>query len=136
MAEYRGDLTAARRLSANLAVNVPDWQAGKQYLKNDLFLHNGQLYFVTTPHVSTVSPQADIANLNQSNSSLEVETLLVVSPNNINPLSQLPLSPVQFFVNGNMVDGITNSGSAVTVDNVTLGFNVQTSDVVKAVYAY
>ena len=62
------------------------------------------------------------------------ETLTVTGQNTINPLSQIPTGTVQFLVNGVAVDGITNTGAAVNVNAAALGYNVGTTDIVKATY--
>lgn len=66
-----------------------------------------------------------------------IETLTVVSRNTINPLSFTPTSPVEFSVNGAAVRGITNVGTAVSVNATLLGFNVDPGvDVVTAQYSH
>ena len=66
---------------------------------------------------------------------LHVETLTIASRNTINALAFTPTSPVEFRLNGVVTSAITNAGTAVTVNNVALGFNVDPGvDVVTAQY--
>ena len=65
MTQIRGDLNVTRRIEAGLAINAPQWQSGKDYIADDMFLHNGELYVVVTGHTSTTSPMADVVNLNR-----------------------------------------------------------------------
>lgn len=62
------------------------------------------------------------------------DTLSVSSTDVITNLSSVPSGPVIFLVNGLQVDGITNAGQVVSVNAATLGYSIQTTDVVKAVY--
>ncbi len=50
--QFRGDLNVQRRLSADLAINIPEWITGKDYLVNDVFMESGVLYKVTSPYTS------------------------------------------------------------------------------------
>ena len=61
--EIKGDANIVRRVSAGLAVNMPDWQSGRSYLTNDMFLYNGDIYTVIADHTSTTSPIDDVASL-------------------------------------------------------------------------
>jgi len=67
-----------------------------------------------------------------------IQALVIASRNTINPLAFLPLSPVEFSVNGvAATSGITNTGTAVSVDPIALGFNIDPGlDVVTAQYLY
>lgn len=62
------------------------------------------------------------------------EELTVVSVNAINPLPSAPTSDVVFFVNGIEVVGITNAGTAVTVNPSVLGHNIGLTDRVTVFY--
>jgi len=61
--------------------------------------------------------------------------LVVTSVNTIGNLPSIPVSDVEFYVNGHLVyDGITNAGVAVNVDPFTLKYNIATTDEVIARY--
>jgi hypothetical protein len=58
-----------------LAVNIPEWQSGVDYLVGDMFVSGGQLYVVTADHTSTVNPAADAASLEPVGTQAAVEDL-------------------------------------------------------------
>jgi len=65
------------------------------------------------------------------------EVLVISSLNNINDLSYLPASVVEFYVNGVRTwTGISNVAQVITVDPVALGFNIAPgADIVVASYS-
>lgn len=68
-------------------------------------------------------------------STIVTEELAVTAQNTIADLTQTPDGVVDFFVNGALVDGITNTGVSVSVDTAALGYNVGVVDVIRARYA-
>ncbi len=50
--KVKGDLEVQRRLSADLAINTPEWVTGKNYLTNDIFMKDGQMFTVLAPYTS------------------------------------------------------------------------------------
>lgn len=64
------------------------------------------------------------------------DVLEVVSDNQVNPLSSVPLSSVNFSVNGiPVLQGITNIGAAVFIDPILVGYNISPlADVVTVQY--
>jgi hypothetical protein len=75
-----------------------------------------------------------------SHSTPITEQLLVVAegPAVISPLSQTPLTKVDFFVNGIHVTPLqfSNTGTAVTATESLLGYQLSANDVILAEYGY
>lgn len=63
-----------------------------------------------------------------------IDRLTIVAPNTVNPLAAMPTTDVAFFLNGELVDGITNSNQSIAVDPDILGVNVDLTDTITAIY--
>lgn len=64
------------------------------------------------------------------------EGLTVIGVNSLNPLDSVPVTPVEFYVNGVLAEGITNAGTAVIVNATILGYSIRPGvDIVRAVYS-
>jgi hypothetical protein len=61
-----GGLSVPDRMDVDLAINLPIWTTGKQYIINDFFSNNNDLYLVTTTHTSSTIV-GDVGNLKRFN---------------------------------------------------------------------
>jgi lysophospholipase L1-like esterase len=73
--QVRGSQHVQKRASAGIAFNFPEWQAAKQYIKNDRFLHNDEEYFVITDHLSPAAFDPGLVELRKSDAGLRRQTV-------------------------------------------------------------
>ncbi len=69
-----------------------------------------------------------------SSSGVVREKVTVSARNTLANLTQTPVGAPELYVNGVVVEGITNAGAALTVAPATVGFNIDPVDIVWAEY--
>lgn len=63
------------------------------------------------------------------------EQVTVSARNTLANLTQTPVGAPEIYVNGVVVEGITNAGAVLTVNATTVGFNIDPVDIVWAEYS-
>ena len=59
---FRGDLTSTRRITAQLAVNIPAWRPSTDYISGDIILVGVDLYAAASAHTSGSSFATELAS--------------------------------------------------------------------------
>jgi hypothetical protein len=101
------DLTAGRRISADLALNATDWATGTDYLVNDLIIDGGSIYICKATHTSAAALSTDINSWD------------VVGSNKI--VDHLFATGVGYVFDGDIMDTLIVESTSASTGNVLSG---------------